>query len=96
MRTDFPAFQGDCPTGGFPFPERKERGRLCRRKQHGDSTGVGHSGTAAAFLTAFSVLDKECSGEIPWKRMSWQRQREDTSTPEGAGVSTGAVQFQGK
>ena len=28
--------------------------------------------------------------------VSWQRQTKDTSTPKGAGVSTGAVQFQGK
>ena len=56
--------------GGLPYrrvsvSRTGGTGRLGRRKQHGDSAGGGHSGTAAAFLTAFSVLDKGGSGEIP-------------------------------
>ena len=80
----------------IPVSRTGGTGRPGRRKQHGDSAGVGYSGTAAAFLTAFSVLDKGCPGEIQGKRISWQRQTEGTSTPEEAGVSTEAVQFQGK
>ena len=92
----FSGVPGGLPYRRIPVSRTGGTGRPGRRKQHGDSAGVGYSGTAAAFLNTFSVLDKGCFGGIQGKRISWQRQTEDTATPEGAGVSTEAVQFQGK
>ena len=43
------------PYRRIPVSRTGGTGRLCRGKQHGDSTGVGHSGMAAAFPTAFSA-----------------------------------------
>ena len=61
----FSGVPGGLPYRRIPVSRMGGTGRPGRRKQHGDSAGVGYSGTAAAFLTTFSVLDKGCSGEIP-------------------------------
>lgn len=43
-----------------------------------------------------SEIGKRHKSENQKECVSWQRQAEDISTPEGSGVSTEAVQFQGK
>ena len=51
----FSGVPGGLPYRRVPVSRTGGTGRLCRGKQHGDSTGVGHSGMAAAFPTAFSA-----------------------------------------